>query len=380
MRHHQHKKDFPFFRLPRQFNKNTEKSVLQYCLGGTLYMPGTRHIIDKILGRELEDLTSMVMCFEDAIDVSDLQNAEKSVLAQLSKLALALATNEISIDDVPLIFLRVRHIDQFKSFTDKLDAEQANLLTGFVFPKFSMSNALLFLDHLERTNRSLNTNLYGMPILEGTSIAHHELRLNELSNLKQTLDVYKDRILNVRVGGTDLSSIFGVRRGMNSSIYDILTVKDCLSDILNYFNRAEDGYTVSGPVWEYFLADNKDDIDEVVAENMHHSLINRNPILNEAIDGLLREIVLDKANGFIGKTIIHPSHLKYINSMLAVTREEYEDAMQILGTNGGVVKSVMSNKMNEVSPHRNWALRISRCADAFGVIENESCYLKLCLA
>jgi len=38
--------------------------------------------------------------------------------------------------DVPLIFLRVRNVDQFKSFMTKLTPAQANVLTGFVFPKF----------------------------------------------------------------------------------------------------------------------------------------------------------------------------------------------------------------------------------------------------
>ncbi|WP_367362483.1 HpcH/HpaI aldolase/citrate lyase family protein [Mesotoga sp.] len=45
------------------------------------------------------------------------------------------------------------------------------------------------------------------------------------------------------------------------------------------------------------------------------ALLKRNLIVNAAIDGLLREVILDKANGFVGKTIIHPSHLKYVNAM-----------------------------------------------------------------
>ena len=47
----------------------------------------------------------------------------------------------------------------------------------------------------------------------------------------------------------------------------------------------------------------------------------RTPIINEAIDGLLREVILDKANGFVGKTIIHPSHARYANAMQAVTKK-----------------------------------------------------------
>jgi len=102
-----------------------------------------------------------------------------------------------------------------------------------------------------------------------------------------------------------------------------------------------------------------------------------NPIMNEAIDGLLREVSLDKANGFIGKTVIHPSHLPYVNAMQAVTREEYEDACQILDTSGGVIKSAKSNKMNEINPHRSWARRITKLAEAYGVIEDEAAYMAL---
>jgi citrate lyase beta subunit len=106
-------------------------------------------------------------------------------------------------------------------------------------------------------------------------------------------------------------------------------------------------------------------------------LLNRTPILNDSIDGLLREVILDKANGFVGKTIIHPSHLRYVNGMQAVTREEFEDADQILSTSGGAIKSAKANKMNEINPHRAWAERITNRADAFGVIEDESRYLHL---
>ena len=66
-----------------------------------------------------------------------------------------------------------------------------------------------------------------------------------------------------------------------------------------------------------------------------------------------------------------------MNGMLAVTREEYEDALQVLNTSGGVVKSASGNKMNEIGPHRRWAERLVMRARAYGVIERESSYLSL---
>jgi len=379
MKHNQYNPNFKFFKEPVEFNKHTEKSLLQYCLGGTLYMPGTKIVADKILAKNMEYVTSMVMCFEDAIQEKDVAQAEINVLEHLDTIYKAIQHNDISIDDVPLIFLRVRNTEQFEKFATKISSEQASVLSGFVFPKFYSNNAKDYLECLSNLNNKLHTELYGMPILEGHSIAYRETRVQELTALKDIIEPYKKQILNIRVGGTDFSSIFAVRRGINLSIYEILTVRDCLSDILNFFNRDTADYTVSAPVWEYFLAYKKDDLQHLLDNNIHHSLLSRTPIINEAVDGLLREVILDKSNGFVGKTIIHPSHIKFVNAMQAVTREEYEDAMQILGTDGGVIKSAKSNKMNEINPHRNWAMKIACRAKAYGVVEDESSFLKLIL-
>lgn len=379
MKHNSHNPEFEFFKDPVNFNKNTSKSLLQFCLGGTLYMPATKSVVDKILARSLCHLKSMVMCFEDAIKAEDIGRAEDNALEHLQTISDAVEQGEISIDDVPLIFLRVRNTEQFSAFSARLTEKHVQILSGFVFPKFYSNNAHLYLQELERINKSLKVSLYGMPILEGKTIAYSESRIGELTQLKSILDTHKANILNVRVGGTDFSSLFGVRRGINSSIYDILPVRDTLSDILNFFNRTEDGYTVSAPVWEYFLAYKQDDIQEYLDSNIHRSLLTKELILNEAIDGLLREVIFDKANGMVGKTVIHPSHLKFVNAMQAVTREEYQDAMQILDTSGGVVKSVSENKMNEIGPHANWAKRIVLRAQAYGVIANESDYMQLFL-
>lgn len=379
MKHNQHNASFRFQLEPVEFSKHTEKALLQYCLGGTLYMPATRSIVDKLLARQLPELKAMVMCFEDAIRADDLGSAEANVLSHLSRLAQAMAQAEIRQEDIPLIFLRVRSLEQFQRFSAQLNAEQVAVLSGFVFPKFYSSNATAYLEQLAAVSRSLGVQLYGMPILEGKAVAYRETRAEELASLKQLLDPYKELILNIRVGGTDFSSLFGVRRGINSSIYDILPVRDALSDILNFFNRMEDGYTVSGPVWEYFLAYTNNDLRDLLKQDLHRSLLNREPILNDAVDGLLREVVIDKVNGFVGKTVIHPSHLRYVNAMQAVTLEEYEDANQIIEAGDGVIKSQSANKMNEANPHRNWALRIIYRAQAFGVIADENEYTKLFL-
>ena len=77
----------------------------------------------------------------------------------------------------------------------------------------------------------------------------------------------------------------------------------------------------------------------------------------------------------MGKNCIHPTHLNYFNGMLAVTKEEYEDAEQIMNTSGGVIKG--SKGMNEIEPHRKWAEKIIMRSKAYGVIEDDASYLSL---
>ena len=51
---------------------------------------------------------------------------------------------------------------------------------------------------------------------------------------------------------------------------------------------------------------------------------------------------------------------------MCVTKEEYDDACQILSTQDGVIKSANANKMNEIKPHTTWAETIYMRAQAFG--------------
>ena len=44
------------------------------------------------------------------------------------------------------------------------------------------------------------------------------------------------------------------------------------------------------------------------------------------MDGLLREIELDRANGLLGKTCIHPSHVLPVHALSVVSHEEFSDA------------------------------------------------------
>lgn len=374
MKHHQYNPNFKFVKDPIDFNKYTDRSLLQYCLGATMYMPGTKDFAQAIIDKKYPGLTSMVMCFEDACKEEDVPAAEVNSIHVLETLEEKVNSGELAYEDIPLIFFRVRSVEQFKHFASMLEKKHVKYITGFNFPKFNALCARDYMEHLVELNKTFGEVIYGMPIIEDARVAFKETRVQELMAIKNIMDDYKDLILNVRVGGTDFSSCFGVRRGINYTIYDIMTVRDCLMDILNVFTRNND-YTVSGPVWEYFRVNKRMKFENLPKVDIQDTLLKRTPVVNDAVDGLMRELILDQANGFMGKTCIHPTHLNFINGMLAVTKDEYDDAYQILHTSGGVIKG--SKGMNEIKPHTNWATKIMMRAEAYGVIESEKSYVEL---
>ncbi|MBE6027361.1 MAG: ATP/GTP-binding protein [Clostridiales bacterium] len=376
MKHLQGAKGFEFIREPESFNKYTDKEFLQYCPGATMYMPAIKDFTEKILNRDMADLTTIVMCFEDACPEGRVPEAEENVIGMLDRLHQAVENGEIDYDDIPLIFCRVRSIDQFIHFSSMLNADRVKMLAGFNFPKFNSKNGAEYLLQLKLLNDTYGEILYGMPILEDERVAFKESRMDELRAIRSICNRYKDLILQIRVGATDFSSCFGVRRGVDYSIYDILPVREILSDILNVFARGNT-YVVSGPVWEYFRASKRMMFEELPRMDVEDMLWRRNHIFNDEVDGLIREVILDKANGFVGRTVIHPTHVRFVNALQAVTEEAYKDALQILAADDGVVKSESNNKMNEIRPHTKWAEKIVMRGRAYGVIRNEKSYIDL---
>lgn len=376
MKHHQYNPNFKFVEEPISFNKYTEKDTLCYCLGATMYMPGSKDFAGKILSNAMPGLTSMVLDFEDACKAEDLSEAEDNALSLLEEVGSAVEDGSLSDDHLPLIFCRVRSPKQFEAFANKIEAKHLRALCGINFPKFNGENGDEYYSILRDLNDRVGEIVYGMPIIEDSRVAYAETRIEQLLAIRSILDKYDDLVLHVRVGATDFSSCFGMRRGIDYTIYDIMTVRQILSDILNIFGRNND-YVVSGPVWEYFRADKSMKFQELAHHDIQESILKRKPVYNNEVDGLLREMLLDRANGFVGKTVIHPTHVKFVNAMSAVTNEEYQDAMQILAISGGVKKSPSGNKMNEIGPHRAWASRIVMRAKAYGVIKDGTEYFKL---
>jgi len=353
-----------FYKEPENFIKNENKDILACALGATLYMPGIRDRISiDIIEKKIMGLMSVIICLEDSVGDSIVENGLKNVITQINKIDDALKKGIILENDIPFIFIRIRSLEQMQSITMAL-GEKVSLLTGFVIPKFSYINGEDYFNEIEDINRKWNTCLYAMPVIETKDIIYLDNRLENLKQLKELFDRYKHLILNVRIGATDFSSLFGIRRNINNVIYDISVIRDCLASIINMFGRYEDNYVISGPVWEYFTKNTSD----------------KDYYLEESISGLIREGMLDKENGLFGKTVIHPSQIIPIQSLQVVTYEEYMDACDIIyneNSNNGVVSSTYKNKMNEVKPHLNWAKKTIKKSYIYGVYNENKSYKDL---
>lgn len=347
VKYFKNKDKFMFYKAPSEFNKYTKKEVLQYSIGANMYIPGNKTgIFDKIFNNGFNEVGAITFCCEDSIAEDEVVFAENNIISILDKISESLNDENGNLSSMPLIFIRVRNSNHFKSFSEKMNKKRLELITGFVFPKFSSNNGYEYLRTLEEISNKYNEKLYGMPILEGEELIYKENRFLELEKVHAILNFYSSFILNIRVGGTDFSSRFGLRRSVNHTIYDIRVVSDCLIDILNFFLRMESDFVISGPVWEYFSYD-KDSLE---------------------VKGLIKELDLDIQNGFFGKTIIHPTQIKYVNERYIVCYEDYIDALNILNSSGGVFKGNTGNRMNEVAPHTNWAKKIISRAEIFGVL------------
>ena len=104
---------------------------------------------------------------------------------------------------------------------------------------------------------------------------------------------------------------------------------DVLTAVVNVFGRVESGsYVVAGPVWEYFSATERMFKPQLRESPFvaHEERALRTKLIAADLDGLIREVVLDRANGLTGKTVIHPVHVAAVHALSVVTAEEYADA------------------------------------------------------
>ncbi|MCZ7414056.1 MULTISPECIES: HpcH/HpaI aldolase/citrate lyase family protein [unclassified Streptomyces] len=365
-----------FHHEPVEFTRESTARTLAVALGATLYSPATRpRLADDVRRLARRGVVSMVLCLEDSIADGEVAEAEENLVRQLRTLhrgATGAVRSTESSAPLPLLFVRVREPGQITTLTEQL-GPAVGLLSGFVLPKFTEDRGVPFLEALTRAEGEHGVRLFAMPVLESPELLHLETRAVTLAGIARAVDKYRDRVLALRLGVTDFCSVYGLRRTPHITAYDVGLVATVIADVVNVLGRDDGtGCTITGPVWEYFRLSERmfkpqlrsspfrgRGADELRAELIEHDM-----------DGLLREIQLDRANGLQGKTCIHPSHVAPVHALSVVTHEEYSDATDILHPErhgGGVLRSAYTNKMNEVKPHRSWAERTLLRAEVFGV-------------
>ena len=316
-----------------------EKELRPYRVGALMYVPALNSGVGKkVCAGAFPELDSLAFCLEDAIAEDGVKKAEAQFVKTLTYIA------EHPCERMPLLFVRVRNCTQFKRLPSLL-GELIGVLTGIIFPKFDLTNAAKYCATTGKLNSGKSAPLYIMPILESNSIMSLASRKRTLFGLRELLDGCKEYVLNIRVGAMDFCKLYGLRRTKNQSIYDIAVVRDVLADILNVF---ADDYVVSAPVCEYFSDTTGDKTWIACMEN---------------------ELQLDIANGFIGKTVIHPSQLPLVRKWLKPTSTDVNDARYILDWQDGalaVAKSTKGNRMNELATHQKWAKKILILSELYG--------------
>ncbi|CAL9586949.1 citrate lyase beta subunit [Streptomyces glaucescens] len=370
-----------FHREPCEFTAGSPARLLSAALGATLYSPATRpRLADDILKQTGRGVVSMVLCLEDSIDDADVAAGEENLVRQFTDLA-----GRVGAAEPPLLFIRVRTPEQIPDLVGRL-GPAVRLLSGFVLPKFTEERGMPFLEAVAAADTASGRRLFAMPVLESPELLYRESRVETLEGIFRAVDKYRDRVLALRLGVTDFCSSYGLRRAPDMTAYDVQIVASVIADVVNMLARADGtGFTVTGPVWEYFR----------VQERMFKPQLRRSPFLEgqaeelrarlieHAMDGLLREISLDQANGLLGKTCIHPSHVLPVHALSVVSHEEFSDAQDILRPErdgGGVLRSAYTNKMNEVKPHRAWAERTLLRAEVFGVAREDIGFVDLLAA
>jgi citrate lyase beta subunit len=284
------------------------------ALGATLYMPATRMDLTEILSLEkLPGLRSVVVCTEDAIHEHELP--------------AALANLEWTLDRLlpcPILrFIRPRNV---AVLTQLVRMPGIETIDGIVLPKVTPQNLPAFAEAASRV-----PSLQLMPTIE-TEVAFDRRRLVALCDaLQQAVNP----ILCLRIGGSDLLSLLGLKRPKGLTLYDT-PLRNVVNDIILTFRPA--GYDISAPVFEH--------VDSPAT--------------------LEREVELDIVHGLLAKTAIHPTQIAVIERAYRVSRQDREMAERILDPGAQAVFQ-HQGQLCEPATHRRWAERLLLRSELFGL-------------
>ncbi len=290
------------------------KRITNYIeLGGTLFIPAVHKNLEPIVSKtKYPQLRSLVIDFEDGLNEIELQNAYEHVVSVLAKVT----------EHSPFIFIRPRDEEHLQRL---LEIENIENIDGFILPKFSLTNGVKYLQVLERTDFCV------MPSIERKEL----FDIEKLQQLKEIILTHKHKVLLVRFGLEDMLRQLSMRRNCNESIFDFSVGNVVLGNLIAIFKS--EGIAISGGVYPCFK-------DEA---------------------GFERDVIRDLREGLFGKTIIHPAQIELLNELYKVTKEEFEEAQEILQSDEVVFNQ--NNKMAEQKTMSNHSEFILKRAEVYGI-------------
>ncbi|MFK7608554.1 MULTISPECIES: HpcH/HpaI aldolase/citrate lyase family protein [unclassified Pseudomonas] len=291
-----------------------------YALGATLYMPATRpDILDVVMGEKIQGLRSLVVCLEDAVAETDVQQA----LNNLKNLLLGIDARGGRPPGGPMVFVRPRDAAMAAVLNDW---SLMRYVDGFVVPKLRLSNIQQWQQAVTRDELML------MPTLE-TPEVYDPSAMVELRGAM--LELLPERIIALRIGGNDLMGCLGLRRNPAMTLYST-PMSYVIPMLCGIMGSA--GFALTAPVFEQL----------------------NTPQLLE------HELALDLAHGLVGKTAIHPSQIAIIHNALQVSLEDLNSARHIVSEAAPAVFK-FNDAMCEPATHYTWAQKTIERAHWQGV-------------
>ena len=276
-------------------------------LGASLYVPAIHPKLTSVFaGDTYPDVRSLIACTEDAIAEHQLDSA----LACLKAVLPTLPPRELG----SLRFIRPRNVEVLQALLGLAGIERVH---GFVLPKIDHSTISGYLAALGERNFAI------MPTLE-TAAAFEPDAMRALRKLLLQ-PAHKARCLALRIGGNDLLALLGIRRALNTSIYQT-PIGALIPQLVMCFRPH--GFQLTGPVFDGL----------------------------ESMDTLRAEAMQDRHMGLIGKTAIHPSQTGVIESVFRVSECELAAANALLSSEAPVIK--FDGSMLERTVHSEWARTI----------------------
>lgn len=276
-------------------------------LGASLYVPAIHPKLTSVFrGDTYSDVRSLIACTEDAIAEHQLDSA----LACLKAVLPTLPPRELG----PLRFIRPRSVEVLQAVLGLAGIERVH---GFVLPKIDHGTISGYLAALGERNFAI------MPTLE-TAAAFEPDAMRALRTLLLQ-PAHKARCLALRIGGNDLLALLGIRRALNTSIYQT-PIGALIPQLVMCFRPH--GFQLTGPVFDGL----------------------------ESMDTLRAEAMQDRHMGLIGKTAIHPSQTGVIESVFRVSECELAAANALLSSEAPVIK--FDGSMLERTVHSEWARTI----------------------